>query len=498
MDRIKFSFLLISLICMVFFTALIGNGTQVTAFYLTETPSLTPNPTVLLSVATKSSFEIYDQPTTSSERLVAAAEAFSPYVAGANADYRWVYIYFFTPQGMQDGWIRSTRMNLDEATLNSLPIIDPNNPPSLPILTYDEDAAPISLREAILEATANAGVIEDIIFYLDTCTPSVIQEGDSVSFLAPVTHTPRQFSVYINGRDIPWPFLWTATVGEKQLNADIVVQGRMTHSWECEFEVTARNVAVVPTQVPLDTSTLMTVTTKNSFEIYVEPTTSSERLVAAADSFSPYVVGKNADYSWVYLYFFMPEGMQAGWIRSTRMNLDETALNILPIIDPDNPPSLPTLEYDEQAAPVYVRESVIQATTDASSVREIYVVAPVQWSKVDYICYSVDGSPIREGDIVYFSFTNYALNREDAENVRWRVSVDGKLIDEAQMSYVIEENVGEASGEWTLPFRIWSYAAWTAEGGSHEMWGQATEGAGGGVRQQTCTIEVEPRPWMTP
>lgn len=29
------------------------------------------------------------------------------------------------------------------------------------------------------------------------------------------------------------------------------------------------------------------------------------------------------------------------------------------------------------------------------------------------------------------------------------------------------------------------------------MSGQASEGAGGGVRGQECTIEVEPRPWMS-
>lgn len=490
--RLSYVFFLLILLSLMLSSVLFGNRPFVAATYTTETPAA-PD---LFTAETKASFEIYAQPTTASERLIAAADSFSPYVVGVNADFSWVYLYFFTPPGLQAGWIRSTRLEIEDSTLTGLPIIDPQNPPALPVLAYNENAAPVSLREPILEATANATAIEEVIFYLDTCTPATLQEGNTISFHVPVVYIPRQLSVSINGRDIAWPFTWTATVGEKRLTAAIVVGGKMTHSWECEFVVTARTVAVVPTQAPLDTAALMRVTTKASFEIYTEPTTNSERLVAAADSFLPYVAGANIDYSWVYLYFFMPEGVQAGWIRSTRMNLDDTTRMSLPIIDPDNLPALPVLEYDEQAVPVYLRESVIQATTDASSVREIYVVAPVQWNKVDYTCYSVDGSPIREGDIVYFSFTNYALNREDAENVRWQVRVDGRLIDAAQMSYVIEENVGESSGDWTLPFRIWSYAAWTAEGGSHDMRGNAIADAGGGVRQQTCTIEVEPRPWM--
>lgn len=208
-------------------------------------------------------------------------------------------------------------------------------------------------------------------------------------------------------------------------------------------------VTATPSPSPTLPPLLMNIPTKSSYEIYTLPSTSSERLVAAAVGFSPYVVGVNADQSWVYIYFFTPEGMRDGWIRSSRMNLDEAALSSLPVIDPQNLPVLPLLEHDELAVPVHLRQAVIQATADASTVREIYVVAPVQWNKTEYECDSVDGSPIREGDIVYFSFTNFALTRQAADSVRWNVRVDGKLLE--GMSYVVEENVEEKGGEWTPP-----------------------------------------------
>lgn len=477
---------------------------------VTATPSPSPTlPPLLMNIPTKSSYEIYTLPSTSSERLVAAAVGFSPHVAGVNTDQSWVYIYFFTPEGMRDGWIRSSRMELDETALSSLPIIDPENPPPLPGLAYDEDAAPVNLRESVMEATADASAVHEVIFDMDNCTssPPVILEGDILFFNISIQYVPRHLFIYVDGVGITdrmtseilgiGGFMWRATSGEHHLSATRTILGEVQNSWQCDFEVAVRPSAAVPTQAVVipPPASLMNVSTKSSYEIYTEPSTSSQRLVAANDAFSPYVVGVNADQSWVYIYFFLPEGMQGGWIRSSRMNLDEAALSSLPVIDPENLSVLPLLEYDELAVPVHLRQVVIQATADASTVREIYVVAPVQWNKTEYVCDSVDGSPIREGDIVYFSFTNFALTRQAADSVRWNVRVDGKLLED--MSYVVEENVEEKGGEWTLPYRVWTYAAWTAEAGTHLMSGQASEGAGGGVRGQECTIEVEPRPWMS-
>ena len=265
----------------------------------------------------------------------------------------------------------------------------------------------------------------------------------------------------------------------------------LTSTPTATFESTATPTpSPSPTLPPL----LLNISTKSSIEIYTGPTTSSERLIAANEGFSPHVVGVNADYSWVYIYFFVPERMQDGWIRSSRINLDETALNSLPIIDPENLPPLPVLEYSEQAVPVHLREAVIQATAEANTVREIYVVANVQWNQNPIVCASADGSVVREGDLVYFTFPTMAVTQDVASSVRWWVMVDGTPLAQDQFSYVIEENVEEASGEWTLPYVIWAYASWTARGGTHRI---VAHGTGHGVRDVRCTIDVEPRPWMS-
>ncbi len=493
--RLSYVFFLLILLSLMLPSVLFGNRPFVAATDTTETPAV-PD---LFMVETKASYEIYAQPTTASERLIAAADSFSPYVVGVNADFSWVYLYFFTPPGLQAGWIRSTRLNLDEATLTSLPIIDPQNPPALPVLAYHENAAPVSLREPILEATANATAIEEVIFYLDTCTPETLQEGDTISFHVPVTYRPRDLNISISGVGVTFPFFWTATSGEKHLIVRLFDGSKLAYTWECDFVVQPRSGAVVPTPLPVtevaNSNNLMTVLTKASFEIYAEPTTTSERLVAAADSFSPYIAGVNTDLGWAYIYFFTVEGLRGGWIRSTRLNIEENVLASLPIIDPQNPPLLPVLDYNEQAVPVYLREPIIQATTDASSVREIYVVVSDDYVDGGFPCIALDGSTIREGDIVYFGFPLFALTREEADNVRWSITIDNNPLGADRISYLVEENVGEAGGEWSLPFRIWTYGAWTAEGGSHRMRGQSI-GTGSGVRQKNCTLEVEPRPWM--
>jgi hypothetical protein len=248
-------------------------------------------------------------------------------------------------------------------------------------------------------------------------------------------------------------------------------------------------VTPLPTETPIPSATppslLMNISTAASFAIYTQPTTNSERLIAAAESFSPHVVGANADYSWVYVYFFMETGLTGGWLRSNQITLDETALQSLPIIDPANPPVLPILEFDESAVPVHLREAVILAMADANAIHEIYLV----WNPNG--CFTSDGSIILEGDTVYITLVNFELTQEAAEAVVWAVRVGGKLLSAEQVTYVVEADIQPEGGEWVLPYRITTYAAWTAEEGNSFMRGT---GRGHGVQSVSCSIEVEPRP----
>lgn len=247
-----------------------------------------------------------------------------------------------------------------------------------------------------------------------------------------------------------------------------------------------------PTPTVLPTATLppllFNVSTQDSYEIYTLPASSSERLVAAAAGFSPHIAGANAERTWIYIYFFTPDGLQAGWMRRSRITLDDSALNDLPLIDPANPPALPALEYSEQAVPIHLREAIIQATTDASAIAEIFVTA-----RNGTDCASADGSVLREGDTVYFSFASFMLTRDEAESVRWQVRVNGRLVDQSQITYVVESDVAEASGEWILPFRIWAYVAWTAQPGTNRI---RANGTGEGIRHIECVVQVEERPWL--
>lgn len=44
------------------------------------------------------------------------------------------------------------------------------------------------------------------------------------------------------------------------------------------------------------------ITTKASFAVYAQPSSSSARLFASGESFAPHVAGVNADGAWIHIY----------------------------------------------------------------------------------------------------------------------------------------------------------------------------------------------------
>lgn len=114
----------------------------------TPIPTLTPLATVapisknalLVHVGLKGGIGVYPLPDISSGRLFAATSNFTPNVAGRNKTGDWLYILYFDG-GLQDGWAQRKSLDLTDSQVNSLPVIDPQNPPPLPDLAYDPLAA---------------------------------------------------------------------------------------------------------------------------------------------------------------------------------------------------------------------------------------------------------------------------------------------------------------------------------------------------------------------
>lgn len=89
----------------------------------------------------------------------------------------------------------------------------------------------------------------------------------------------------------------------------------------------------------------------SGIEVYALPNRRSGRLFAAFQTdFAPYVAGRTADSQWVYLYYF-DEGqvLKEGWAAARQLVLTPEQIAVLEIIDPQNPPPLPTLPYNAAA-----------------------------------------------------------------------------------------------------------------------------------------------------
>ncbi len=88
----------------------------------------------------------------------------------------------------------------------------------------------------------------------------------------------------------------------------------------------------------------------SGIEVYALPNRRSGRLFAAFQTdFAPYVAGRTADSQWVYLYYFEGQALQDGWAVTRQLVLTPEQIAVLEIIDPQNPPPLPTLPYNAAA-----------------------------------------------------------------------------------------------------------------------------------------------------
>jgi Domain of unknown function (DUF4062) len=111
--------------------------TQPTVLPSNTEPSIVEN----VEVA-RGGISIYDEPDTSSTRLLAALSGigFAPHVAGRNEVGDWLYVYYFDG-GWKDGWARNTQLVLSQELYNTLAVIDPMNPPQLPDMQFNEAAS---------------------------------------------------------------------------------------------------------------------------------------------------------------------------------------------------------------------------------------------------------------------------------------------------------------------------------------------------------------------
>lgn len=111
-----------------------------------------------------------------------------------------------------------------------------------------------------------------------------------------------------------------------------------------------------------DLTIIRNVDLRGGISVYPEPSTSSGRIFAAVSEFHPHVAGKNEDGTWVYILYFQGS-LQAGWASRNNVVLTDNQLRSLEVIDPDNPPPLPNLPYDEAAArPFGVAAPPVQPT----------------------------------------------------------------------------------------------------------------------------------------
>ena len=99
---------------------------------------------------------------------------------------------------------------------------------------------------------------------------------------------------------------------------------------------------------------------RDILSIYAYPNP-SVKLFSVLENFSPHVAGRYEN--WVYVYYFYTEVVMAedgetvlnryhdlrdGWIAKGRLRLNDAQFNSLRVLNPDNLPPLPNLEYDEQ------------------------------------------------------------------------------------------------------------------------------------------------------
>jgi serine/threonine protein kinase len=95
---------------------------------------------VLLNVSTRGGVEVFPIPSRDSTRIFAATSVFKPHVGGRDTTGNWLYIYYFEDDRLADGWAPRRQLEVTDEAIVGLPIIDPNNPPPLPVLPWNEAA----------------------------------------------------------------------------------------------------------------------------------------------------------------------------------------------------------------------------------------------------------------------------------------------------------------------------------------------------------------------
>ncbi len=108
----------------------------------TPTATLTPTPVVIANVAVaQGGIEVFPLPDRASGRLFAAVRTdFAPYIAGRTADSQWIYLYYLEGDTLVGAWAFTRQLNITPEQVATLSIIDPQNPPPVPILPFTEQA----------------------------------------------------------------------------------------------------------------------------------------------------------------------------------------------------------------------------------------------------------------------------------------------------------------------------------------------------------------------
>lgn len=97
---------------------------------------------IIENVTTRGGLEVFPEPDRSSGRIFAASASFAPHVAGINEGGDWLFVIYFDNGAMATGWSLLSQIVLTEEEINSLVVIDWQNPPTLPTeLTGDLTSA---------------------------------------------------------------------------------------------------------------------------------------------------------------------------------------------------------------------------------------------------------------------------------------------------------------------------------------------------------------------
>ncbi|MBI5930016.1 MAG: hypothetical protein HY862_11950 [Chloroflexi bacterium] len=108
---------------------------------------------------------------------------------------------------------------------------------------------------------------------------------------------------------------------------------------------------------------------RGGIEVFPLPDRKSGRIFAAATgTFAPHVAGRDAEEKWLFIYYFDRGVLKAGWSPRRGLVLEDEEVTALPVIDPEDAPELPDLEFNELASRPYgTRRPSTSATATPTS-----------------------------------------------------------------------------------------------------------------------------------